>query len=106
MQKKNLTNSILRFLRSIQNQFFDNIEIILVDDGSIDNSVKYIEKYKKEDERIILLKHYKNKGTLISRNNGVLFSKGEYLIMPDIDDILSYNVLYNCYQFAKILIMI
>ena len=92
---------ILRFLRSIQNQFFDDIEIILVDDFSKDNSVKLIEEYQKEDERIILIKHNKNKGTLISRNNGVLFSKGEYLIIPDIDDILSYNILYTCYQLSK-----
>ena len=56
---------ILRFLRSIQNQFYDDIEIILVDDFSTDNSVKLIEKYQKEDERIILLKHKKNKGTFI-----------------------------------------
>ena len=44
---------ILTFLRSIQNQFFDNIEIIFVDDFSSDNSVKSIENYQIEDERII-----------------------------------------------------
>ena len=92
---------ILRFLRSIQNQFFDDIEIILVDDFSSDNSAKLIKEYQKEDPRIILINHGKNKGTLISRNNGALFSKGEYLIIPDIDDILSNNILYNCYQLAK-----
>ena len=93
---------ILRFLRSVQNQFFDDIEIILVDDSSKDNSVKLIEKFKKDDERIILIKHKKNKGTLISRNDGILFSKGEYLIIPDIDDILSENILYNCYILANL----
>ena len=92
---------ILRFLRSIQNQFFPDVEIILVDDGSTDNSVQLTEIYQKEDERIILIKNHRNKGTLISRNNGVLFSKGEYLIIPDIDDILSYNILYTCYQLSK-----
>jgi hypothetical protein len=43
---------ILRFLRSIQNQYFDNVEIIFVDDFSSDNSVKTIENYQIEDERI------------------------------------------------------
>ena len=44
---------ILRFLRSIQNQYFDNVEIIFVDDFSSDNSVETIENYQIEDERII-----------------------------------------------------
>ena len=92
---------ILTFLRSIQNQFFDNIEIIFVDDFSSDNSVKSIENYQIEDERIILIKHNKNKGTLISRNDGALISKGEYLIFPDPDDILTQDILNTCYQYSK-----
>ena len=92
---------ILRFLRSIQNQFFDNIEIILVDDFSLDNSMKIIEKLQKDDERIILIKHKNNKGTLISRINGILKSKGKYIIIPDSDDILSNNILNNSYIIAE-----
>ena len=92
---------ILSFLRSIQNQFFDNIEIILIDDFSSDNSIKIIEKLQKEDERIVLLKHKHNKGTLISRINGILKSKGEYIIIPDSDDILSNNILNISYYMAK-----
>ena len=57
---------ILRFLRSIQNQFFDNIEIIFVDDFSSDNSVESIKNFQFEDERIILIEHNKNKGTLFN----------------------------------------
>ena len=89
---------IKRFLRSIQNQLFNEIEIIFVDDFSTDNSVQIIEKFQKEDERIILIKHNKNKGTLISRNDGILKSKGEYLIFPDPDDILSNDILKYCYN--------
>lgn len=63
---------ILRLLRSIQNQLFDDIEIIFVDDYSNDNSTKLIEEYQKKDKRIILIKHKKNKGTLISRNEGII----------------------------------
>ena len=88
-------------MRSIQNQFYDDIEIIFVDDFSTDNSVKLIEKYQKDDERILLLKHNKNKGTLITRNEGVLFSKGEYIIIPDPDDILSKDILSICYKVSK-----
>ena len=92
---------ILRLIRSIQNQFFDDIEIILIDDHSIDNTTKLIEKYKIEDERIILIKHNKNKGTFISRNVGVLKSKGEFIIIPDGDDIFSYGIFNLLYKTAK-----
>jgi len=91
---------LLRLLRSIQNQFFDDIEIIIVDDFSMDNSIKLIEEYQKEDERIILIKQKKNKGTLICRNIGVINSRGKYIIMPDADDILSENILKTCYETA------
>ena len=92
---------IQRYLRSIQNQVFNDIEIILIDDYSTDNSTTIIEKFQKEDERIILIKHKKNKGTLISRNEGVLKSKGEYLIFIDPDDLISKDILKLCYNMAK-----
>ena len=92
---------ILRFIRSIQNQFFNDIEIILIDDFSNDNTIQIIEQCQKEDERIILIKHKQNKGTLISRNDGALISSGEYLIFPDPDDILSNDILYYSYNKAK-----
>lgn len=91
---------ILRFLRSIQNQNFEEIEIIFVDDYSNDNSIQFIQKYQREDERIILIRNNKNKGTLISRNIGALISKGKYLIFPDPDDILSNDILYYCYNIS------
>ena len=92
---------LLRLLRSIQNQFFDDIEIIIVDDFSKDNSINLIKEYQKEDKRIILIRHNKTKGTLISRNIGIVNSRGEYIIMPDADDILSENILKTCYETAK-----
>ena len=91
---------LLRLLRSIQNQFFDDIEIIIVDDFSKDNSINLIKQYQKEDKRIILIRHNKTKGTLISRNIGIVNSRGEYIIMPDADDILSENILKTCYETA------
>ncbi len=92
---------ILTFLRSIQNQFFDEIEILFIDDCSIDNSIKIIEFHQKQDERIVLIKNQKNKGTLIARNIGILMSKGIYVIIPDSDDILSKNILKSCYYLSK-----
>ena len=92
---------ILRFMKSIRNQNFIDIEIILVDDCSFDNSVSKIEKYAIEDERIILIKNKRNKGTFVTRNIGVLFSKGKYIILPDPDDCLSKNMLKAIYSIAE-----
>jgi len=92
---------ILRFLRSVQNQKFNDIEIIFIDDCSKDKSVEFIKKYQENDERIILIKNMKNKGTLISRNIGALNSRGEYLIFSDPDDIISKNIINFCYNFIR-----
>ena len=88
---------IYRFLRSIQFQKFKDIEIIFIDDCSRDKSIKIIEETKKHDQRIILIKHKKNKGTFISRNVGILNSKGKYIMLPDPDDIISRNIIKNLY---------
>jgi glycosyltransferase involved in cell wall biosynthesis len=53
-------------LRSVQNQFFNDIEFIFVDDFSKDNTTEIIKNLQKFDERIILIKNNRNKGTLIS----------------------------------------
>ena len=92
---------IKRFLNSIQFQNFNDIEIIFVDDCSVDNSVKIIEDYKKKDKRILLIKNKKNKGTFVVRNIGVLYGKGKYIILPDPDDILSKNIIRFCYNTAE-----
>ena len=92
---------LLRFLKSIQNQNFKDIEIILIDDLSSDNTLLLMKKYQYVDKRIIIIKNKKNYGTFRSRNFGALKSKGEYLIFPDPDDILSQNSLQMLYFFAK-----
>ena len=88
-------------MRSIQFQNFNDIEIILIDDSSKDNSIELIKNYQKEDKRIKLIRNKKNKGTFASRNIGILNSKGDYIILPDSDDILLENSLYYFYHFAK-----
>ena len=60
-----------------------------------------IENYQKEDGRIILIKHDKNKGTLINRNDGAYIAKGEYLFFIDGDDILVNDILNKTYSVAK-----
>ena len=74
-------------LRSIQNQKMKDLEIIIIDDCSTDNSLTIIEKYMKEDERIRLIKNTENRKILYSKSFSVLNSKGKYIILLDQDDI-------------------
>ena len=90
-------------LRSIQNQSLRNIEIIIVDDCSSDNSVDIIEKYQKEDNRIILIKHMINYGTIKSRTDAIKLAKGKYITIIDGDDLLAQkNILFYGLNIAKI----
>lgn len=97
----NQETKIKRYLRSIQYQLFKEIEIIIIDDKSTDNSVKIIEDEKLVDKRIILLKNFKRKGSLISKNIGVYKSRSEYILFVDPDDLLSQDILSYLYNLSK-----
>ena len=89
---------LLKLITSIQNQKYENVEIIFVDDHSTDGSIELIEQFMKKDKRIVLIKHEVNKGTLITRNDGALNAKGEYIFFVDPDDMIlenSLEMLYN-----------
>ena len=92
---------ISRFLKIIQSQTFFNIEIILIDDFSQDNSIKLIEECQVNDERILLIKNNINKGTFASRNIGALYSNSKYIILPDPDDILGKNIISLCFKLSE-----
>ena len=89
-------------LKSIQNQSLRDFEIIFVDDFSSDNSVALIEGFMKEDPRITLIKNDKNRNVLFSYFQGVIHSKGEYLLSVDPDDMLANpRILEIAYYYAK-----
>ena len=85
----------------IQNQNLKDLEIIFIDDASMDNSCKLIKKLMKKDKRIIYINNKDNKGSFYSRNVGVLFSKGEYILINDPDDFLLNNILFKAYKISK-----
>ena len=87
-------------MKSIENQFFEDIEIIFIDDKSQDNSIDIIKEFQNKDHRITLIQHKKRKGTLISRNQGAYKSIGKYLLFVDPDDILSNDILNHTYNLA------
>ena len=86
---------------SIQKQTLKDIEIIIIDDASFDNSSKIINFLMKNDNRIIYIRHKINKGAFYSRNEGVLFSKGEYVLIIDPDDLLLNDILIKAYEIVK-----
>ena len=92
---------LIRFLKSIQYQNFDDIEIIFIDDNSTDNGIKILEEYQKKDRRIKIIKLKRNKGTFFARNIGVLYSHDKYIILPDPDDIISKDIISSCLYYAE-----
>ena len=92
----NQANCFYKALRSVQNQSLKNIEIIIIDDCSLDNTTEVIEKYMIEDKRIIYLKNKSNNGKIKSRSDAVKIAKGKYITIVDGDDAFCHrNVLYN-----------
>ena len=82
---------------SILNQTFSDFEIILVDDGSPDNSGKICDELAKKHNRITVL-HQENQGQAAARNNAVKIARGEWLHFADSDDSLHPQILQNLYN--------
>lgn len=82
---------IHRCIESIINQTLKEIELILIDDGSTDNSYRICEKYAENDNRIILLKK-ENGGQGTARNLGLDIAKGKYIGFVDSDDFIELNM--------------
>ena len=93
---------IIKSIRSIQNQSFKNIEIIIVDDCSTDNSTLYYQYLLKTDPRVRIFTHLKNMGTWRSRIDGFLYSRGKYVIHFDTGDFYHDNlVLEDAYEIIE-----
>ena len=82
---------LMKSIRSIQNQSLKNIEIIIVDDCSTDNSSKYYKYLLETDSRIRVFFHLKNMGVWRSRLDGFLYSKGKYILHFDTGDLFEDN---------------
>lgn len=82
----NMGTSIEVCVQSLIKQSYKNIEIILVDDGSTDNSLQECEKLKKIDNRVRVF-HTENQGSGPARNYGIKNAKGRYICFPDADDL-------------------
>jgi glycosyltransferase involved in cell wall biosynthesis len=96
----NVENYIADTLQSICNQTFKNFEIIIVDDGSADNSVKVIKTVLQGQDIRWQLIEQENRGQATARNIGIEHAIGEWIICPDSDDIVNESFLMRLYNAA------
>ncbi len=88
----NAEKYLKKCIESVIQQSYKNIEVILVDDGSTDNSSIIYQEYIKKDNRL-KVQNQKNFGVSVARNNGIHIARGEYILFVDADDWLERNMI-------------
>lgn len=97
----NVEKYLEKCLNSLVNQTLDNIEIIIVNDGTKDNSEEIIKKFmEKYPQKIVYLKK-ENGGLSDARNYGMPYAKGEYIAFLDSDDYVEKDIYKEMYELAK-----
>lgn len=97
----NVERYLTKCLLSIINQTFKDIEIILIDDGSTDESGKICDDFAKKDRRIRVI-HKENGGLSSARNKGLDLANGEYIGFVDSDDLISTNMYEILLKYLKL----
>lgn len=85
---------------SVLKQTYTNWELLVIDDGSKDDSPSIVNKYASDDSRIKLIKQ-QNAGSAVARNNGIRHSKGQFLVLLDSDDIWLPGFLESQIRFIR-----
>ena len=91
---------ILNCLSSVTKQCIKDIEILVVDDVSIDNSVNIVSELASKDKRVKLICHAQNLGQGEARNTGIRQSSGQYIFFLDSDDFIPRDGLKTLYEIA------
>lgn len=86
-------------VESVLNQTFKDFELIIINDGSTDNSLVIIDDLKLRDSRIVIISQ-DNAGLSAARNRGIELAQGEFIFFMDSDDLISSDTLLLCYGFA------
>ena len=85
-------------VKSVQSQKYDNIEIVIVNDGSTDRTAEIIERLKEKDSRIRTLHKRKNEGIGAARNSALELVTGQYVLFLDSDDWIDPNHISDLYD--------
>ncbi len=96
----NTAEYISRCLDSIINQTYSFLEIICVNDGSTDNSVKILQEYSKKDSRIKII-NQENQGLSSARNTGLKHATGKFITFVDSDDEITPSMVYDLLNAIK-----
>lgn len=96
----NSESTIIRCLTSIMNQTYENFEIIIIDDGSSDNSMRIIEKKYDNEKKIKIIKT-DNHGVSHARNIGLDNMTGDYVVFVDSDDYIGTNMFYTLIEYVN-----
>ena len=99
----NYENYIKETIESVINQTYTNWEMVIVDDGSTDNSVEVIKSYCQKDDRIKLFQHENevNKGIVETVKLGISKANTEWIVFIESDDIITPNYLEKKYEIIK-----
>ena len=97
----NIESYIGRCIKSLVNQTLDDVEIIIVNDKSTDQSRNVCEQFINEHNNIIIIDNEDNVGLSCSRNNGLKKASGKYVMFIDGDDYLETNTLERLYICAE-----
>jgi|GEM_PF-6905643 len=89
----NVEKFIFQCLKSCVEQSYRNIEIICVDDCSVDSSKSIIQSFKNQDSRIVLIENSDNKGVFYTKDTGARNAKGDYIFFLDGDDYIPENAI-------------
>ena len=93
----NVKRYLSECIESVINQTYQNIEILIIDDGSTDGSSYLCDLFAKKDERIIVI-HTENRGLSSARNLGISSSRGSYLLFVDSDDWIESNAVETLFN--------
>lgn len=96
----NVERYLTECVDSILNQTFRDFELVLVDDGSKDNSGKLCDEYAQKDSRIKVI-HKENGGLSDARNAGIAVAKGEYIGFVDSDDCVNQDMFFKLYELVQ-----